>query len=134
MWHLILIPLFLSIYSDRPKTLEDFRWENRLLIVFDQPDSLKNLFEKQKEALEERRLLVFHFKNRKLAESNFPGEVQAESFLKLGSNEKKGWFLIGLDGGVKRKEEILPPLESIFATIDAMPMRQSEIRKKRGSG
>jgi len=134
MWYLILIPLFLSIFSNRPKTLEDFRWENRLLIVFDQPDSLKNLFEKQKEALEERKLLVFHFKNRKLAESNFQGEVQAESFLKLGSNEVQGWFLIGLDGGVKRKEEILPPLKSIFATIDAMPMRQSEIRKKRGSG
>lgn len=39
--------------------------------------------------------------------------------------------LIGLDGGVKDIKYSFTPIQDIFAIIDTMPMRQSELRKNR---
>lgn len=38
-------------------------------------------------------------------------------------------FLIGKDGGVKRRDTVPIQATTIFAEIDAMPMRQQEIRE-----
>jgi hypothetical protein len=38
--------------------------------------------------------------------------------------------LIGLDGTVKRRWESLPEAEDLFSIIDAMPMRQRELKER----
>ncbi len=43
-------------------------------------------------------------------------------------------LLIGKDKGVKLREKHFVPDKAIFATIDAMPMRKEEIKRKRQSG
>jgi Domain of unknown function (DUF4174) len=40
-------------------------------------------------------------------------------------------LLIGKDGGVKRRETAPVPAAQLFATVDAMPMRQQEMRPPR---
>lgn len=104
-----------------------------MLIVFDHPDSLDKLLSEQNQELKERKLLVFHFVGNELTESNYPGQVNLASFNKLNSQEKPSWYLIGLDGGVKRRGQEMPALKEIFGTIDSMPMRQSELRRKGNS-
>jgi hypothetical protein len=38
--------------------------------------------------------------------------------------------LVGKDGGVKRRGDDVVPMEEIYAQIDAMPMRQQEMRRE----
>jgi hypothetical protein len=40
------------------------------------------------------------------------------------------WILIGKDGEVKFQGELPVGLSDIFSIIDAMPMRQQEIRER----
>ncbi len=51
----------------------------------------------------------------------------------LGQRLAQGAFslvLIGKDGGIKRREGAPVTMDSLFATIDAMPMRQREMRQQ----
>ncbi len=40
-------------------------------------------------------------------------------------------ILIGKDGGIKRRGALSTPLDAVFAQIDGMPMRQTEMRQQR---
>jgi hypothetical protein len=68
-----------------------------------------------------------------LVESNFEGKIEEMPFLKKlnqGDGSQEKWVLIGLDGGVKNSGFATPLPDEIFRIIDAMPMRQSEIKRK----
>jgi hypothetical protein len=41
---------------------------------------------------------------------------------------------VGKDGTVKRRSEAPVPLSQVFEQIDSMPMRQREMRERRGDG
>lgn len=43
------------------------------------------------------------------------------------------FYLIGKDGGIKRASRTCPPLSVLLGQIDAMPMRQEEMRRKTAS-
>lgn len=131
---LILIPFYQSGSSFSPA---DFVWKNRLVIIYGDCDCSKWFSDELQKDLSERKLLVFHFNDGALIESNFKGELKTADFLKL--NPKKNdlsvaWVLVGLDGGVKNSENTFPNPEDVFRIIDAMPMRQSELVKKGKSG
>jgi hypothetical protein len=128
---LILFALLIFI-QDKAMTLDDLQWENRIVLYFpseniedyEPTDSLK------REILE-RKLAYFIFGDEVI--SNKSGTLAPSYIDKLRSqyqlgSKKEGWVLIGLDGGVKLKKEESLDWELIFKTIDAMPMRQSEIR------
>lgn len=86
-----------------------------------------------KKDLSERKLLVFHFDEGSLVESNFKGDLDTADFLKLipeKADHSAAWVLVGLDGGVKNSGDSIPNPGEIFRIIDAMPMRQSERLKK----
>ncbi|GAB2494693.1 DUF4174 domain-containing protein [Algoriphagus taiwanensis] len=120
-------------------TPQDFVWEYRLLIITEvdflgQDWSLDG----KKTDLEDRRLLVFVLSDGKLIQSNCKESIDIPSFLRFAQatqarDESPNWVLVGLDGGKKSWGRGVPNLEDIFRKIDAMPMRQSEIRK-RGNG
>jgi len=119
--------------TEMPATPADFRWKNRLVIIYGEGDSSEWFDEKMQKDLSDRKLLVFHFNEGVLVESNFKRELEAVDFLKLVPNKADhsvNWILVGLDGGIKSSGVSLPKSEEIFKIIDAMPMRQSELVKK----
>jgi hypothetical protein len=112
------------------KQLSDFKWENRLLVTFNIPaEQLKKV---DQNSIKDRKLLFFQFQSKSLLFSNYEGVIDQQDFLKLSENYAADYFLIGLDGGVKAfgKKEDFSILE-LIKQIDSMPMRQSEIRKKK---
>ncbi len=114
-------------------TLEDLKWENRIVLYFPSENAeLFQLTDSLKKEIEERKLVYFILNEETV--SNKSGSMpqayteELKSKYQLGS-KKDSWVLIGLDGGVKLKKEEKLDWELIFNTIDAMPMRRSEIRK-----
>lgn len=131
----MFLGLILSVFFVEAKSPKDFAWQNRILIV--QTADLESAWfqEKNEQALSDRKLLVFQFEGSVLVKSNFEEEIDAAKFLGV-LDSKKGvsprWVLIGLDGGVKHSGTQSPLPSEIYRLIDAMPMRQSEIRKSDG--
>ena len=118
--------------QDTAMTLEDLRWENRVILYFPQTDDDHwEISDSVQHEIKERKLAYFIFRDTLV--TNKPGVFtpayldQIESKYRMGS-KKSLWVLIGLDGGVKRRTEGSLDWNQVFGTIDAMPMRQSEIR------
>ncbi|WP_185816885.1 DUF4174 domain-containing protein [Hymenobacter metallilatus] len=64
-----------------------------------------------------------------------PDQLSApdQRYLREQLRVKTGGFvllLIGKDGGVKRRETAPLPAAELFSTVDAMPMRQQEMRPR----
>ena len=119
------------------KSLNDLRWTYRVLLVqTTAPESFLKQCQEQAPALADRKLLVVVFKKEA---SPLPG-YQLNQDLELTPGlaqtlhqnlDDHHAILIGLDGGIKA--HFTPQsfrFESVFAKIDAMPMRQQELRKR----
>ena len=126
---ILLFSFLMATLVDESKSRTDFIWENRLLVVFDPQQSLEQFIELNQEDFMNRKLLVFHFENDTLVNTNFKGKINQESFLDLKAMKGPVWYLLGLDGGIKRNGQKLPAYQKIFRVIDSMPMRQSELKK-----
>jgi hypothetical protein len=131
MHFLIAFFILLSFSYSKPKIPRDFQWKNRILIL----DNYRNdsLWSDETLAVEiqNRKLIIFHFVDGKLINTNFQEEIDSFKFLeklKYKPDSKSAWALLGLDGGVKNSGYEFPLPEEIFKLIDSMPMRQSEIR------
>jgi hypothetical protein len=75
--------------------------------------------------------LEFYFSDSTHINTNFKESIQTSAFLRkleLNPTVEEKWVLIGLDGAVKNSGLEAPSTTAIFRIIDAMPMRQSEIR------
>ena len=128
-----------EITSTSPSPLlEPHLWEHRVLIVLT-PTEKHPKFKEQlqtldavREGLKERDLFIM---------KNFNGNTifAEEQLLSVGESRHLRKFyrlsptaftvlLIGKDGTVKLKSLDLIPIKKLFATIDAMPMRQAEMR------
>lgn len=123
--------------------LEDYRWKNRLVLVFESADDKKeyitqlNELNKSREGINERDMLVF------LVRPNAVTDLEDQSISPLSSVDLKKRFgigedematlLIGKDGGVKLRSKKAVSSQELFALIDGMPMRRSEIRRKNGN-
>ena len=120
--------------------LNSFKWKNRLLFVFASSEedrfylALKEEIARQGMEIRDRDLLVFEVfekgESRLGKERLSSGQVLA---LRKHLSVPSGQFmiiLIGKDGGEKLRQDRLVELKEIFGIIDAMPMRQQEMRKK----
>lgn len=119
-------------------SLNDFRWENRIIIV--NSDLAQTKKSKQLEllmqdtiGLKDRNLLVFSVEN------EMAHELVNEKLYKIGEeqltklNFTKGSFeiiLIGKDGGIKLRNTSIVQNSEIYGLIDRMPMRQAEMRRQ----
>lgn len=133
----IVILLLMGIIVSDIITLEDLRWKNRVLLVFPPLDEEFPLVWEMTDSLlakiEERDLIYFVFGDSLITNTDFSFDESYEENLKaryaLGS-KNICWVLLGKDGGLKlRQEGSNPDWELLFATIDAMPMRQKEINR-----
>lgn len=112
----------LDVDAVKASELGQYVWKNRVLIGVFSNDSA---FEKKQwkiigedlSGIKERKLLLLKM---------------------LGSKPKRfteenAFYLIGLDGGIKKKWTKAFALTEIFSIIDAMPMRKREMKKNSNS-
>ena len=122
-------------------SLDRYQWKNRLLLVF--APSVKSppyetqmqLFDPEEAGFNDRDLVLF----RVLDEGeSYAGD---ESLSRADADRLRERFeiapgdfsviLVGKDGGEKRRDDTPVKTSAIFDEIDAMPMRQREMREQR---
>lgn len=127
-----------------PLDLDQFQWKNRLLFLF-APNRNHPLFEAlhkslaaQKTEAADRDLVVFEILESGPSSMNTNYlDPQAGQKLRDKFDVQRGRFaviLVGKDGGIKLNRREPTQLADIFALIDAMPMRQDEMRQKKRLG
>lgn len=139
MMHWISIILLLLVIekgnTDKPISLKDLQWKNRVVLYFPSADeSIVEFSSSEIKSIQERKILYWIYSQP--MKSNFTAavkdvEVQALKKKYSINDGKQLWLLIGLDGGIKVYREEPLNWDYIFKTIDSMPMRQSEIGKIR---
>lgn len=112
-----------------PADVASQRWQHRLLIIFSDEETDPRLATQRRllgpaiAQLRERDVLLI--------------EVVGDDPLREGLGvEKRGFhaLLVGKDGGVKLREREPVRPQTLLAVIDAMPMRQAEMRERGGNG
>ncbi len=122
---LLAVGIFSTFSMTLASELSDLRWKNRVVIVFgadSDPVVIKQLalWKSAEPGFRERELVVI-----RANDSSDPDELARRFRQPLN---RFTVVLIGKDGGEKfRNDQPVPP-ERLFEIIDAMPMRQSEIR------
>lgn len=115
---LIVFVLFLNPIIMAMQDLTTYKWNNRLIAVSEVNtqaiDYFNNLKTKNSSAWSERKLKLVT-----LPSDQFLNTYDKNTFAAL----------VGLDGGTKAVYKTPPDIKLIFQTIDAMPMRQQELRK-----
>lgn len=139
---LIVLNLIGQVLVAQPKVLETYTWKKRILLVFT-PNTQQTLYQKQIRAFEkatagvlDRDLVVFKIVGKQGRQpTNTPlSYAQNQQLRKYYEVPMKQFqvILIGKDGGEKmRRVNNILEVKSLFRTIDAMPMRQSEMRRKK---
>jgi hypothetical protein len=135
--------IFISndIFAQREDLLEKYHWKNRILIIFSpsQSDKIYNeqivSLTKARAGIQERDIIIFKVlsnegvtpENQLLTE-NICQKLREE----FGVKEQNFCIvLIGKDGGEKYRTATSLSTDALFAIIDAMPMRKTEIRQKK---
>jgi hypothetical protein len=121
--------------------LGDYLWKNRLLLIFSPSESYtdhrvqKGELEKQMAEVVDRDLIVFEIfvKGESRIGKSPIANPMAESLRSKFDVKPEDFavLLIGKDGGEKLRSTEHIHVEEIFSLIDAMPMRQSEMRERR---
>ena len=116
------------------KTLEDARWERRVLLVFpgSSPEgwaSQQRRLEDARGALDERDVLVVEVGGGPEAAVRVPDTREVRARWKVAPGEG-AVVLMGKDGGEKWRAPLPTDLEPMLTLIDGMPMRQREMKEK----
>lgn len=138
--NLLLLVACLFTFNSYCQDLRAHQWENRLFLIITK-NLTSNIFKRQNEALaskteelKQRKILVYkivpenyqlEYSNKNIIQNDkiFKNYNKADSMFKL--------ILVGLDGGIKLEQTEFLSTEKLFAVIDGMPMRRSEIRNKK---
>lgn len=139
--HISLVMLGLSLQQSNP--LNEYQWQNRLILVFNDLDSevqaqmQLDKFTGQTPELQDRDLLIFRIDDSQVSDGldSKVTDIEAASLRKSFNIDIEEFvvLLIGKDGGVKLRSEEVVSSQELFALIDGMPMRRSEIRRKNGN-
>jgi len=120
--------------SDAIHSVEAFQWLHRIILIKEDiacnkqyAQSLAN----SKAAIDDRHILWFLICDGEMQtnyagelDDHFMGNISEDYFVRDDVNV----ILVGKDGGVKRRTDSLN-LDELFALIDSMPMRQSEMNR-----
>ena len=140
---IVLLNLIGQVTTAQPSALEAYTWKKRVLLVFtahlkyDLYQEQINAFEQATTGVLDRDLVVFRIVGNE-------GYTPDRKRLTKSQNQQLRKYynvppiqfqviLIGKDGGEKmRTIQQTMDVKQLFRTIDAMPMRRSEMRKKGG--
>ena len=136
----VVVLLIIARQDALSMDLRQFQWKNRLLFLFAPQrndrffSDLLNEIMVNKNEVEDRDLVIFEILESGPSYMNSVSlDAQTAAALQDKFDSPPGRFtviLVGKDGGVKLKRQTGTRLKDIFALIDAMPMRQEEIRQK----
>jgi predicted transcriptional regulator len=138
-WLLLLCPLMLTAQGNSEIDISDYRWQNRLLLIF--TSSVENeQYQKQvtelknkQEGLKDRDMKIFHLvsNDRSFVDDKTINTNDVRRLYKKYKVKEKGFavILIGKDGTEKLRKQDALSTEKIFSVIDAMPMRQQEMKQ-----
>ncbi len=120
---ILLIGFLLFMISNvNAQSLSQYRWENRLVLL---------LTESNDNAEYQEQITIFHNENKGLKERKIivyrvvPSDELFKEYKKTESAFE--FVLIGLDGGEKLRRNSHLSIEKLYAIIDGMPMRRSEL-------
>jgi hypothetical protein len=130
---IILFSLTLSVYSSQviTKSIQDFKWENRILIINlkTDPDRLISILKEHDADIQDRQIYWFIL-NEGGNYTNYAGGLDKEFYNVTHKKYFTGMtgevLLVGKDGYIKERYKGLN-LNAIFELIDSMPMRQLEM-------
>ncbi|MCV2402505.1 DUF4174 domain-containing protein [Marinomonas sp. C2222] len=134
---LMMVVFSSSSYANHPVVLNDptpLQWKNRLIIVNEpqKTDSVLALIKANNDEINDRDIVWFIFDNKEVL-TNYTGRLSA----RFTYNTKQMYLLgedtvtlIGKDSGLKSQQSQIN-LPNIFSQIDAMPMRQREMRERK---
>ena len=111
--------------------LASLQWKNRIVIINETENEkdMLALLDKHAMEIDDRDIIWFIFKQARVL-TNYPGKL-SEDFsnrtLERFDTRQSKVILIGKDGGIKSRYYRVD-LEAVFSDIDAMPMRQNEMR------
>jgi len=124
--------------NDAAQALGQYKWKNRLLVVFSDTSNAKaarqeNMLMTERSGLGERDMLVLRIRGGSVMPIYGSGvELNADKIRRDVQGPEAGEFavvLVGMDGTVKLSaHEPVTPAE-IFALVDSMPMRAAEQHK-----
>ncbi len=134
---LMLLVTIMTHSQTKIKSLNDLRWQKRIILVFSQENnfikSVKEVLEENFESVNERHIAYFLLNNDSTF-TNYPNALASEFSDKLMKRFADNKFqnkiiLIGKDGRIKLEEDTFN-LMKIFRLIDSMPMRQREMKSR----
>lgn len=127
--------------ADAGELFEDYLWQKRLVLVFaprsDDPRLFEQraILERDQDGLKQRDIVSWEFVY--LDSVAVDGEQKVHLSTNPFYNEYDvgirdfAFILIGKDGEIKMRKDKPISTDSLYETIDAMPMRQREIQERR---
>ena len=111
--------------------LDSLQWKNRIVIINEpgNEEDILALLDNHAAEIDDRDIIWFVFKQDRLLTS-YPGRITEDFSGRTRERYDIGRSkvtLIGKDGGIKSRYDRVD-MEAIFSDIDAMPMRQHEMR------
>lgn len=141
-WLIVLISVFIGFTPDMESvanqkkslkaTLDEKKDHRRVLLIYGRDDAQHYLIEQQeslnevRDGLAERELDVMVLVASELQEPD-RWFLMHSDFKLVPQEDYMGW-LVGKDGGIKKTYQKPISTEDLFRTIDAMPMRQQEMK------
>jgi hypothetical protein len=129
-----------DIEQSRKVDLDQYRWKNRLVLIF-APSSVDDTYLKQKKELagksyelQDRDIIIFDLlESGKSTIDKLSLTYEQQSYLREEFEVPEDdftFFLIGKDGTTILRSNETVPTDNLFALIDSMPMRREEMRRK----
>jgi hypothetical protein len=137
---LLIIIIFTGFQSTiSAQDLSEHLWKDRVLLVYTE-DQASESFMKQLEelksdmkGLDDRKLVLYSITPTHFRKGWENGKWEARNGSPDNFREAEGNFeivLLGLDGRVKLRQDQLLNRDSLYNTIDRMPMRQRELKSR----
>ncbi|MEQ8822916.1 MAG: DUF4174 domain-containing protein [Filomicrobium sp.] len=130
----------LMLTATQAQAMSGYKWKNRPVVVFAGPGGeaqlaeQRRLFSGKQAGLKERDIVVIWVDHDSVRTQFGPGPGLSAAQLRTRFGVENVRFrvvLVGKDGGTKISQSRPLSVRQLFATIDAMPMRQEEMRRQR---
>ncbi len=121
------------------EAMTDYKWKYRPLLVFADSEAMaplaaqRRIISASRASLTERNVVVIWVVGDKVSAELGPHPRESAKALRArfgASTSGFGVVLVGKDGGTKLNTASPLGTGALYATIDAMPMRQNEMRRK----
>ena len=134
---MFIILVVCTLSQAKAQDIGQHRWQHRLVILLARDANHADLkaqldvLSADPKGLEERKVFVYSVSPKKYRTGT---QVQrwntgAELYSTLHQKDDFEFLLIGLDGGVKHRQNKIMTLKKLYALIDGMPMRRAEMKK-----